>query len=250
MKIDRITIIAILCLFLTACSTEQPAPSKPTESEIPLPLSVSFHVEPMLLKTEEVATIQVEVKQGDKLIEDANQVEFEIWKENQEKHDIVPAENKGKGVYSIMERFHDPGTYFIMYHVTARDMHTMKEMQIVVEGVERPAAETEAPKQVVEHHHHGTTIHFMPGQEVRANQETTFTAHILADDKQPLTGGKVEFEYWKSGEMNHQFVGAAAKEGGHYVAKVTLSSAGEYQVKTHLEKGEIHDHITTPLTVK
>lgn len=249
MKINKISLLAIIFLLLvTGCSSEQPSPAE--SSEMPLPLSVSFQVEPMLLKTEEVATIQVEVKQGDEPVEDADQVEFEIWKENQEKHDMVPAENKGKGVYSIMERFHEPGIYFIMYHVTARDQHTMKEMQVVVEGDQQPSPATEAPKQEVGHHHHGTAIHFMSEQEVKANQETTFTAHIQTEDKQPLSGGKVQFEYWKGEEAKHVFVDAEEKEAGLYTAKITLPDAGEYQVKTHLEKGEIHDHITTPLVVK
>lgn len=246
MKITRLLAITLMML-ITGCSTEQPAPAK---VEMPLPINVSFQVDPMLLKTGEVATIQVEVKQGDELVEDADEVEFEIWKENQEKHDMVPAENKGEGVYSIMERFHDPGTYFIMYHVTARDMHSMKEMQVVVEGAQQPAPATEAPKQEVGHHHHGTVIHFMPEQEVKANQETSFTAHIQTEDNQSLSGGKVQFEYWKGEEKKHEFVDAAEKEAGHYVAKITLPSAGQYQVKTHLEKGEIHDHITTPLVVR
>lgn len=248
MRIVKFPILTMMILLLiTGCSAEQP---KPAESEMPLPLSVSFQVEPMLLKTGEVATIQVEVKQGDELVDDADQVEFEIWKENQEKHDMVPAENKGKGIYSIMERFHEPGTYFIMYHVTAHDQHTMKEMQIVVEGAGQPAPASEAPKQEVEDHHHGTAIHFMPEQEVKAKQETTFTAHIETQDKQPFSGGKVQFEYWKGEKEKHQFVDAAEKEPGQYAAKVTFPSSGEYQVKTHLEKGDIHDHITTPLVVK
>jgi len=224
---------------------------------MPQPLTVEFQVDPKPVKAGEVTTVSVLVKQGEELVEDAQEVEFEIWEEGQEKHDMVPAENKGKGVYSIMEKFHKPTTYYVMYHVTARDMHSMKQMEVVVEG--ESTEHTPAPSsdettsnhqhQEVEHHHGGAMIHFMTSQPPVANQPVELTAHVQHDD-QPLTEAQVRFEYWIGNEEKHHFIDATEKSPGVYVASSTFSSTGEYQVKTHVEKGDIHDHIQSTLTVK
>jgi len=221
---------------------------------MPQPLTVEFQVDPKPVKAGEVTTIQVLVKQGEEFVEDAQQVEFEIWEKGQEQHDMVPAENKGKGIYAIMEKFHKPTTYYVMYHVTARDMHSMKQMEVVVEGekVEHhpaPSAEATPKHQEVENHHAGAMIHFMTSQPPVVNQSVELTAHIQHKDE-PLTGAQVKFEYWTKQEDKHQFIDATEKSAGVYFAQTTFLSAGEYQVKTHVEKGDIHDHVESTLTVK
>ncbi|MEW9670283.1 FixH family protein [Ammoniphilus sp. 3BR4] len=235
---------------LIGCSQ---APQEPEIPEAPVPITVEFKVEPELIKAGEIASLQVLVKQGEELVEDAQEVEFEIWKEGQEQHDIVEAENQGKGIYSFMERFHEAGTYHVMYHVTARDMHDMKPMEVVVAGeeqsLEHPAHEDSSAQHAQDHHHADVDIHYVPDKEAKVNQSQVFLAQILKDGK-PLEGAVVRFEYWREDDSKHIFTDAYEGKSGEYAAEVALAEAGNYRVVTHVEKGDIHEHAENRLTVR
>ncbi|WP_164985157.1 FixH family protein [Ammoniphilus sp. CFH 90114] len=212
----------------------------PPEPEIPQPITVEFQVQPEPVKAGEITTIQVFVKQGEEWVDDAQEVEFEIWKDGQEKHDMVQAQYQGDGLYSFQERFHEPGTYYVMYHVTARDMHEMKAMEVVVTGEEKP--EQQAQQQAEDHHHdHGVNIHFIGDKEAKANQPQTFLAHIQKDGT-PLDGAVVRFEYWQVNDSKHIYADAMEQKPGEYAAEVILPISGEYRVVTHVEKEELHEH--------
>lgn len=103
--------------------------SQAKEPDLPVPVTAEFQLEPEKVKAGEITTIRVLVRQGDKPVHDAQEVEFEIWRDGQEKHDTVQAEHQGDGMYSIKERFHEPGKYFVIYHVTARDIHVMQQVE-------------------------------------------------------------------------------------------------------------------------
>lgn len=47
--------------------------------------------------------------------------------------EVIPAEHKGDGVYSIEQTFGQEGVHFVMYHVTARNYHAMKAEEIHVQ---------------------------------------------------------------------------------------------------------------------
>lgn len=119
--------LLLMVVLLSACAGEE----EPTD---PLaPIEVEFSFMPEKAKAGEITTLQVLVTQADEHVDDAGEVQFEIWQEGQEKHDMVDAENKGDGIYQFMEKFHEPGVYHVIYHVTARDMHNMKQVEIKVE---------------------------------------------------------------------------------------------------------------------
>ncbi|WP_167578045.1 FixH family protein [Ammoniphilus sp. YIM 78166] len=229
--------IVFLSVFLAGCTgTNEPEPV--------LPVTVEFGLEPEEVKAREITTIRVQVMQGDKPVLDAQEVEFEIWKEGQEKHDMVEAEHQGDGVYSMKERFHEPGRYFVIYHVTARDMHVMQQVEIPVTGeeekpqVEEPQAD---PSSQHHHHHHGVTIHFMAEQGAKAKQPQRLMAHLMKEG-QPIEGARVQFEYWLGSGPNHVYVDAAEIKPGEYRAEIVPEESGNYQVITHVEKGELHEH--------
>lgn len=79
--------------------------------------------------------IQAHVTQGDENIDNADDMEFEIWMEGQEEHFKVPGESQVEGIYSIEKEFKDEGIYYVIAHVTARGMHTMPKHQFVVGDV-------------------------------------------------------------------------------------------------------------------
>ncbi|HJV44376.1 MAG TPA: FixH family protein [Bacillota bacterium] len=122
----RIGLFLIIAGLLTACSSQEQKPDLET------PIMVEFSYSPNELKVGDVDTLQVVVKQGQDLVSDSKDVKFEVWKDGEEKHEMIDAENKGKGVYTALEKFHEPGVYHIMYHVTARGMHEMKSQKFQV----------------------------------------------------------------------------------------------------------------------
>lgn len=242
----------ILCLgWLTACSMNgksEPAPSKPTA-----PIEVTFKTIPEVIQANQPTTLQVVVKQGDDAVEDASDVQFEVWKKGQEKHQMIPAKHQGKGVYAAEKTFDSEGIYFVTYHVTARNMHSMKQVELTVGEINRneqeegkdPAAQNQSDHS---HDHHGLTIQLSP-TETRKDQNTVFKINVQHEGK-PLTNAHVTWEYWTGQEEKHTYVDAKEQSAGEYVANIKLSSVGDYHFRVHAIKGELHDHKVIHVHVK
>lgn len=76
--------------------------------------------------------LSAEVTQGDEKVEDANEVVFEVRASGQDKGEMIEASHEGDGIYSVKKKFDNEGTYIVIAHVTARDMHHMPSQEIVV----------------------------------------------------------------------------------------------------------------------
>jgi hypothetical protein len=127
----RALLLLISSLFLAAaCSRAESHPEHTID--VSAPLEVELKVEPDNIKTDDTATFSLTVKQADKPVDDANEVKFEIWPKGQDDHEFVTAENKGSGVYAIEKKFAAAGVYYVMYHVTARDFHSMAKTEFTV----------------------------------------------------------------------------------------------------------------------
>lgn len=123
--------IFILFILLTACNDNQAH----SEKEAREPLKVEI-LAPNELSVGEAAQLQIKVTQGDKNVNDAEEVEFEIWKDGESDRSVmVPAKNIGDGIYEVNQSFDMEGTYYIQTHVTARSMHSMPKKQVVVGDV-------------------------------------------------------------------------------------------------------------------
>jgi len=158
-----VAITLMLSLLLTACGGVAKDNGKNLEDVSSYPLQVAFTTQP----TEGITVgseviISVEVTQGGQEVEDAGEVKFEIWHESEaeqpstsnhgssetkqsthhgqvknmqnyhSKHEMIEAEHQGNGMYSIRYSFEKEGTYYVMYHVTARDMHSMTTHEVEV----------------------------------------------------------------------------------------------------------------------
>lgn len=154
---------------------------------------------------------------------------------------MVPAEHQGVGVYSIKERFHEAGQYFVIYHVTARDMHVMEQVEIPVAADEEEQPKADPPNDHHHHHHHGVIIHFMTDKGAKATQPQRLMAHIMKDG-QPIEGARVQFEYWKESSPDHVYVDARETKPGEYETEIVPAESGSYHIITHVEKNEIHEH--------
>jgi methionine-rich copper-binding protein CopC len=127
----RTLLLLISSLFLAAaCSRAESRPA--LTIDVSNPIEVEIKIEPEQIKVDDAATFSVTVKQADEPVDDANEVKFEIWQKGQDDHQFITAENKGSGVYAIVQKFAQAGVYYVMYHVTARDFHSMNKTEFTV----------------------------------------------------------------------------------------------------------------------
>ncbi|WP_025027022.1 FixH family protein [Caldalkalibacillus mannanilyticus] len=142
--------ISTLCLILlVACQNEKKL-EPPHQGSI---IMVDFGTNPKEdIYVNDSVEVFVTVTQDGEPVVDAEEVTFEIWHEKEEiieqdehqenhhksmeeyttDHDMIEAPMKEAGLYSIHYSFEEEGTYYVMYHVTARGFHTMKKYELQV----------------------------------------------------------------------------------------------------------------------
>lgn len=150
--------VLIPILLLVGCTSapEEKTTLKVVKVETELPADVQI---------KEEIVIQTHVTQGDENVEDAKEVQIEIWnvEQGKENSDRIDAEHNGDGVYVVKHFFEKKGIYRIQSHVTARDMHVMPTKQLVVgdftqEEIDEIIGSVESVEEESEHegsgHHH------------------------------------------------------------------------------------------------
>ncbi|EGL82768.1 hypothetical protein CathTA2_1707 [Caldalkalibacillus thermarum TA2.A1] len=176
-KRSLVLLLLSVVLILAGCQDQQDAQDEPYIPEAPI--EVQFGTDP---ETPHPAgqplTLFVRVTQEGEGVEDADEVLFEIWREDSEHHgdqdghsngdaehrdhqqsqqeehqdgqdspaghghpamdgyetdhDMLEAEHAGDGLYQLEISFDEPGTYYVMYHVTARGYHDMVRHEIEI----------------------------------------------------------------------------------------------------------------------
>jgi hypothetical protein len=120
--------LGIACLLLVAaCSS-----STSENNEIPQVVQVEIKTVPDTFHSGQVVQIEAHVTQGSEKVKDAQEVKFEIWKKDQDKHENTIETHSQNGVYRIEKTFPEDGIYYVIAHVTARDMHVMPKKELVV----------------------------------------------------------------------------------------------------------------------
>ncbi|RID81649.1 hypothetical protein D1953_20145 [Peribacillus asahii] len=121
--------IIVLCLtvliVLVGCGKEE-------EEQLPKMLHVELEITPELAKVNETVSFQAKVTYGDEIVTDADEVSFEIWREDEEESETIPVKYSQDGVYKLEKTFKEEGTYYIYAHVTARNLHTMPKREFVI----------------------------------------------------------------------------------------------------------------------
>jgi hypothetical protein len=140
--------IAVLAFAAAACGTSpdsenpqqngsapehQDGHSEHSEEHAPTAPKVKLDL-PEDAKAGEEVSIQITVTHEGEPVNDADEVQFEIWKKGAPKddHEMMDAEKTGDGVYSVKKTFREPGEYKVMYHVTARGSHVMEPADTLV----------------------------------------------------------------------------------------------------------------------
>jgi hypothetical protein len=148
----------LMIILLSACGTN-PSESINGSSGIPQMIDVGISTEPSpdQLMPHEPVTIQAKVTLNGEEVNDADEVMFEIWQDGkQDQSEKVAGTPIQNGLYTTEQTFHEPGVYYVVSHVTLREMHNMPKLKLVVgevSGVE-PSPEQEQHDGDMKHDSH------------------------------------------------------------------------------------------------
>ncbi|AXH99563.1 hypothetical protein DV702_07250 [Sporosarcina sp. PTS2304] len=239
-----------LTAFLTACGQEDEVP---TEAALPEPIEVELTV-PESADVMAPVTLTTLVTQGEEKVEDATEVEYEIWLEGKKDDSIhVETTNDKEGIYSAETTFESDGIYHVQVHVTAREMHVMPEKKIQIgDAVASDQAEVHESRDATDDHHHesteGLSVHFMQPKEVQVSEKTELMTHVQLEGK-ALEQTKIRYEIANSAH-DVQWVETEETKPGEYTANHSFESAGTYTVTIHIENDTIHEHEDHTIEVK
>lgn len=203
-----------------------------------LPLDVELTVTESV-EIGETVEMKALVTQGDEKIEDANEVEYEIWEEGKKSESIsLDSKNEKGGIYTAETSFDHAGTFHIQVHVTARGLHTMPT-KIVTVGDGGNYEESEGH----DYHTEGFSMHFMKPTEVEAGDDVDLVVHIELHDE-PLENLNVRYEIWnESNPDKHDWVPAEETASGEYRTPYSFTESETYSIVIHVEDDEeLHEH--------
>src|SRR5690625_1301828 len=106
---------------LAACGKdEEPITDTSQLEQLMVDLTVTNEVE--IGETVEMSSL---VTMGDKKIDDADEVVYEIWEEGKKSESkMMDSVNEGDGIYTAETSFDHDGQFHIQVHVTAEGQHT------------------------------------------------------------------------------------------------------------------------------
>ncbi|WP_428908397.1 FixH family protein [Niallia sp. Krafla_26] len=114
---------------LAACSQPKEVANEET---MPAFLDVQLTVDLQNGQKNEPVLFQAKVTYGEKPVTGADEVVFEIWRAQDDNHEKIEIEHKENGIYELEKSFDEEGTYYIIAHVTAENMHNMPKEEFVI----------------------------------------------------------------------------------------------------------------------
>lgn len=120
----------LAAITLSACATKEEPQSK-TADEVPEIVEVDVSV-PETAKVGEELVFTAAVTQGGEIVEDADEVKFEVKNINTGEKEMLEAHLNEEKQYEGKYKFTTQGTYDVTSHVNARDMHVMPTNQILI----------------------------------------------------------------------------------------------------------------------
>ncbi|GLB61019.1 FixH family protein [Cytobacillus sp. NCCP-133] len=233
----KYTVILLSVILLAGCSMVKDSGKSENKLEVSIqtPQSITPHEE---------VTLKAIVTHGDEKVMDANDVVFEIWQSGRNDREMLKAEHQGDGIYSVKKSFPENGQYYVVAHVTARNMHRMPTKQVIAGTPENTVVFQEE-----EHPHSHVSINLKTDGALKQDGKARITAEILKEGK-PLTNANVSFEVWQDEQQQSEYIEASESIPGEYLASKFFSKSGSYNIKVHVTKEEIHEHQLSQLTVK
>lgn len=117
-------VVLLGMMIMAACTNHN------KQAETPAVLDVKIDV-PDHVDLNKPTKLTCVVTYGGEKVDDANEVKFEVWKHGDGEREMLEAKHDGDGRYSVEKTFTEAGTYSVVAHVTARDMHNMPKKDIV-----------------------------------------------------------------------------------------------------------------------
>lgn len=142
------TVLLVTLFWLASCEH-----TKIGTEDLPLMVEVELEVTPEIAKPNEMITFQAKVTYGDEVVTDAQRVRFEIWRSMDQKHEKIEVVHAQNGIYQLEKSFAKEGTYYVISHVTARDMHNMPKKQFTVGEPSEPEKRPSTVKKVEDKEH-------------------------------------------------------------------------------------------------
>lgn len=136
MKKLFLLLVSLLAVgFMTACSQQEDKDAEPQF------IDVKLSVTPEKGELNEPVTMEAKVTYGDEDVTDA-EVQFEIWRAHDEEHEKIEIEHAENGIYRFEKSFEQEGTYYVISHVTAKEMHNMPKKEFVIGEASEPEDES------------------------------------------------------------------------------------------------------------
>ncbi|MGX4767114.1 FixH family protein [Bacillus mojavensis] len=132
---------------LNGCGTEENKAH--TAAETPEVLDVKL-TGPEKVKPGEHAAYEAAVSYGDEAVTDADEVEFEVWKDGEKNDSKMFKAKQEDGVYRLETEFKEDGIYTVQSHVTAKKQHSMPTLKVQVGDAD---AAIKKPEEDQSHHH-------------------------------------------------------------------------------------------------
>jgi hypothetical protein len=127
MKKLFIFLMAVLCLgMVVSCSDK-----KEGADQLPQMVEVALSIKPDPGEINQPIIFEAKVTQGNDQVNDA-EVIFEFWRAKDDKHEKIGIVHSEKGIYRLEKSFPQEGTYYMISHVTARDMHNMPKKEFTI----------------------------------------------------------------------------------------------------------------------
>ncbi|MHA6259732.1 FixH family protein [Sporosarcina sp. CAU 1771] len=230
---------------LAACGKED---EQVEEDLVLLPITVELTV-PEAVDVNEVVKMETLVTQGEEKVDDASQVEFEIWEEGKKEESImIDSVNEKDGVYTGETSFDHDGFFYIQVHVTARNMHTMPTKTVTVgTGGNYEVTEDEENEGQSE----GFSMHFIEPKDVKKLDEKDLVVHLDMDGH-PFEDANVRYEIWSESDPdNHDWIDADETVAGEYQSLYTFSEEGQFIIVIHVEDDTgLHEHEEFQISVE
>jgi len=130
-RIVWFSLVVFSLLFLAACGASDDN-EEITADDLKM-LEVDFEL-PETASVGDTVELQATVTYGDEVVEDADEMVFEVWLEdNEDDSENFEGVHQGDGVYTAETTFEEAGTYEAYAHTTARELHTMPLKSIEIE---------------------------------------------------------------------------------------------------------------------
>ncbi|SFC77185.1 YtkA-like [Bacillus sp. OV322] len=126
-KISLCCLIGLL-LLVGGCSGNK----QEMAEDMPNMLDVKVTINPEIADVNKTVDFKADIVSNGKRVKKADEVKFEIWNSQINKHTTIEVHPNEKGDYEIKKTFSAQGTYYIIAHVTAEGMHAMPKKEFTI----------------------------------------------------------------------------------------------------------------------